>query len=727
MTAGNEYGLRLFPVHAEMLAASAIDPAIASARGYVTVDTKQRLDGIGITPRGRNVPGLLVPLLRADGSTWGYQYRPDEPRERNGKAVKYETPTGQRNGIDVPPTVGSMLGNPDVPLFITEGSRKADAAASIGLACISIPGVWAWLGTNPKGGKVALSEWRDVALNGRRVILAFDSDVMGKESVSRALGALADYLATKGASVEYLHLPQATEGKCGFDDFIAAGNGVAEIVALIRPDRPEAIDPDEAVKPEVTPTTTTTSSGSTGQGITPVPMSEALAAFRRWLHMPDMDPVLAVAATVVANLSSERSPVWLLVIGPPSTGKTEVLGPVARLPQAHYAATITESALLSGTSRKERAADASGGLLRQIGDLGIIVMKDFGSVLSQHREARAQALAALREVYDGSWTRAVGTDGGRLLSWEGKCGLIAGGTTTYDRHHAVITSLGDRFLLIRLRDIEATAAGMAALSHAGREPVMRRELEAAFLGLIASTDASRVRALTDQERAELVRIARYAGNGRTGVERDGYTGELLVMPSPEGPGRLVVALSQMLAALWAIGCDDDIAWRIVRRIARDTVPALRTNVIDALMAYPDQPRRTADIAADAGLVTKTAHRQLDDLDLIGLADRSKSTSADNSPDLWAASPLLVDLYLGPESGTEKSVKVLGGGGVEPSPSYETSNLEEDISVSLSDSTVSTEPSNSCTHGMPGGAEPDPWLDGRLACPECAADLRGGAA
>lgn len=34
----------------------------------------------------------------------------------------------------------------------------------------------------------------------------------------------------------------------------------------------------------------------------------------------------------------------------------------------------------------------------------------------------------------------------------------------------------------------------------------------------------------------------------------------------------------------------------------------------------------------------------------------------------------------------------------------------------------------CPHGTPGGAEPDPWLRGRLACPACAAELaRGGAA
>ena len=76
----SEYGLALFAQHAAMLAASAITPEHARARGYVSVDTKVRLEKLGITKAGRNIPGLLVPQRRKDGSTWGWQYRPDVPR-----------------------------------------------------------------------------------------------------------------------------------------------------------------------------------------------------------------------------------------------------------------------------------------------------------------------------------------------------------------------------------------------------------------------------------------------------------------------------------------------------------------------------------------------------------------------------------------------------------------------------------------------------------------------
>ena len=102
--------------------------------------------------------------------------------------------------------------------------------------------------------------------------------------------------------------------------------------------------------------------------------------------------------------------------------------------------------------------------------------KDFGSVLSMNRDARAAVLAALREVYDGSWTRHVGTGGGRTLTWSGKVGLVAGATPTIDRHHAVMGAMGERFVLFRLPEVDASEQARRALAHAGREKEMRQEI-----------------------------------------------------------------------------------------------------------------------------------------------------------------------------------------------------------------------------------------------------------
>jgi hypothetical protein len=49
----------------------------------------------------------------------------------------------------------------------------------------------------------------------------------------------------------------------------------------------------------------------------------------------------------------------------------------------------------------------------------------------------------------------------------------------------------------------------------------------------------------------------------------------------------------------------------------------------------ETPTRTSVIARAAGVVTKTASRILDDLNLIGLMDHTKESAANNSPDLWS--------------------------------------------------------------------------------------------
>lgn len=248
--------------HAAMLQASGITEDHAYARKYRSVEEKARLEHVGVTRTGRRVPGLLVPQLRADGSCWGYQYRPNEPRLRDGKPVKYETPTGQRNGIDVPPGVGPKLDDPTIPLWITEGVKKADAAAVAGLCCVALPGVWSWRGRNERGGKVAVPDWHDIALNERRVILAFDGDVARKRSVRAALDTLADYLRSKGALVEFCHLPDEDD-KVGLDDYLMAGHTAGDLVSRIHPEPPEVVDR------QVTPVTdepSSTSGGSDASG-----------------------------------------------------------------------------------------------------------------------------------------------------------------------------------------------------------------------------------------------------------------------------------------------------------------------------------------------------------------------------------------------------------------------------------------------------------------------------
>lgn len=408
------------------------------------------------------------------------------------------------------------------------------------------------------------------------------------------------------------------------------------------PASPEELEPDVLALRDLVRSSFATANGDDEPGpavpIAPrTALEDLVETFGRWLHLPDPGALLAALGTVAAN-RLEGDPIWLLLVGPPGGGKSELLSAVTQLPDAHPCAVLTEAALLSGTPKKEHATDAKGGLLRKIGDSGMIVCKDFGSVLSMNRDARALVLAALREVYDGSWTRHVGTDGGRTLHWSGKVGLLGGCTPTIDRAHGLMASMGERFLLYRLPHVDARTQARRAFEHAGHEKTMRAELAAAVAALFEHGLAE-PRPVAEAEIDRLVTLSTLVVRCRSAIERDGYSREIELVPEPEAPTRLIVVLTRLLAGLDALGVPRDTAWTVVTKAALDSIPALRFAVLEELRAA-GLPTETGTLGAALGYPTVTVRRTLDDLTAHDLVEREPQ--GQGKADRWSLSPFARD-------------------------------------------------------------------------------------
>ncbi len=348
--------------------------------------------------------------------------------------------------------------------------------------------------------------------------------------------------------------------------------------------------------------------------------------------------IYAVLGTIAANLLP-GDPVWLGIIAPPSSAKTEILNSLLQLPYIEPTATLTPAALLSGTPKRQRDKGAKGGLLNKIGEFGVLVLKDFGSILSLRPEAKAEILAALREVYDGAWTRHLGTDGGRTLSWTGKLGLVFGATEAYDDYHSVVGSLGDRFLLCRL---QSSYGGQLkkAFDHTGATTkTMREELAAVVAGLFTKSPSSPP-SLSEAEFERLDNVVELAVRLRAHVSRDRYSREIENIHGAEGPGRMGLALERLLAGLNAIGLDRSKAMRLIEDVALDLTPPIRRHAFEALTATPAPTR---DIAKALKLPTTTARRALEELAAHSLAVRTRGEDEDGAEkkggaDMWALDP-----------------------------------------------------------------------------------------
>ena len=198
--------------------------------------------------------------------------------------------------------------------------------------------------------------------------------------------------------------------------------------------------------------------------------------------------------------------------------------------------------------------DATGGLLRKIGDRGVLVIKDVTSILVADRNIRGQVLAALREVYDGRWERNVGTDGGKSLLWTGRIVVIGAVTTAWDSHHAVVAAMGDRFVSLRLdltSKVGRQTSGMQSIRNTGFEVQMREELAEAVSEVIAEINTDDI-PTTDEENSLLLKAADLVTMARTAVDRD-YRGDVSVAHAPEMPTRFAKQLAQMLRGAVAVG------------------------------------------------------------------------------------------------------------------------------------------------------------------------------
>lgn len=209
--------------HLDLLRASAISDEVALERGYFTATKRTQLADLGFKGYQRIVPALVVPIRNSRGEIVTYQTRPDQPRiGEDGRPIKYETPAKTPPALDVPAGARQGLGSIHAPLWITEGARKADAGVSAGLCCISVPGVWSWAKRLNADARQVLPDLQRIKFEERKVILAFDSDVMSKPQVYAALEALAAYISSRGALVSFLYLSEDEPGeKCGLDDFLA--------------------------------------------------------------------------------------------------------------------------------------------------------------------------------------------------------------------------------------------------------------------------------------------------------------------------------------------------------------------------------------------------------------------------------------------------------------------------------------------------------------------------
>ncbi|MCZ6769950.1 MAG: hypothetical protein O7D93_11955 [Acidobacteria bacterium] len=313
---------------------------------------------------------------------------------------------------------------------------------------------------------------------------------------------------------------------------------------------------------------------------------------------------------------------WLLLVAPPSTGKTEgVLESISCLAEVKVIDRLTEHTLISGMYKAKTPGVLEkapfGGKETRDGDKtiysggdGILVFKDFSTVSGMKHESRGELFSQLRRIHDGQLADNWGTGESKL--WSGRVSVIAASTPAIDNFPTFEQELGARFLRIRGARVGLESA-RKAIENLGTESAFHKKLHQLMEPIFANALRQTISIKTKQT-DQLSGLAELVAVGRgVVVIKDG---EVVKTPEPEGPGRVAKELATLAKALAALEgrrvvLEKDVI--DVCRVALDTLPQNRCKLLLAAVAPEEIDLTGTDLPRRAG---EWAYEQLYELKLL---------------------------------------------------------------------------------------------------------------
>ncbi len=205
---------KLAPQHLEDLRRSGISDETITDASICTVppaDISKKL--------GFNIPEIKsmyeIPYDNEYSRFRVFYFEDSEFGKDGKKKPKYLCRKNSGNHLYLPSRVRPFLCDPSIPLYITEGEKKALKAVQEGMHCIALSGLWNW----SNGNKELISDFNQIAFEGRLTYIVPDNDWLlpdkhgYEKNLRRAVYCLAERLVARKAKVFIIHLPESEGNK----------------------------------------------------------------------------------------------------------------------------------------------------------------------------------------------------------------------------------------------------------------------------------------------------------------------------------------------------------------------------------------------------------------------------------------------------------------------------------------------------------------------------------
>lgn len=346
---------------------------------------------------------------------------------------------------------------------------------------------------------------------------------------------------------------------------------------------------------------------------------ELEAVFLKWMLLPDPSVIKFITGFYCANRLPGKA-LWAFLIGPSGGGKTEILNSLLDLNDIESISMLTPNTFLSGMPGR---SDAS--LLPKINNK-IALFKDWTSILSLQKDAKAELMSQFREIWDGSMKKIFGN--GQTRTWEGKVSVLAASTQAVDLNQQQYTHLGERFLNYRLVTPDRKSVAMRSLDNDPQQEKMGLEIRSAMYSFVKGVDFAKFVAnppvMPAEFKPQVVNLANFCTMARSGIIRDfGMKKEVIFVPAAEMPTRISGQLSKLVSGLMMSNGGEfkEEDMDIVYKVALDSIPQTNKMVIQEMAKADSQS--TSEIATALGYPTDPIKMYLENLAMLKVCRRVK--------------------------------------------------------------------------------------------------------
>lgn len=357
---------------------------------------------------------------------------------------------------------------------------------------------------------------------------------------------------------------------------------------------------------------------------------ELINIYREELYLtPGNEAAIALCLAVTVSPYLPGEPIWLFLIGPPSSGKTTVIEAFGTSNLYCESQSQLHSKMLVSGWKSADGKDAS--FLPKLKKRTLLI-KDYTTVVSMDHRSQEELYGILRDAFDGTFKKQFGNRLVRAFT-DIKFGMIAGVTRVI--HGDSRSSLGERFLKIEYledEEFDETKHIFAAMDSYHRKEERTKRLERSTLGyvdhLISNVPSSdSLPEVPRPFKENIVKLALLTSFLRAQVDRRGDD-SLLYRPGKEIASRISVQMTKITQCLMLVlnkKEPDEEIYKILRKLSLDSSVPFNVEFTKVLYNNPAGISR-ADLVTELQLPQTNVHRICNDLLQLGIIQMRKSNN-----------------------------------------------------------------------------------------------------